>query len=49
MRNLDDDLLSDADESEEEEEEKFEEHKLSAGSRKMVFERDGSEDEKKHK
>lgn len=49
MRNLDDDLLSGADDSEEEEEEQFGEIKVSSGSRNMVFENDGSEDEKKHK
>ena len=49
MRNLDEDLLSGADDSEddedEEDEEDHEEHKVSAGSRNMVFEDNGSDDE----
>ena len=49
MRNLDEDLLSGADDSEEDEdeedEEDHEEHKVSAGSRNMVFEDNGSDDE----
>ena len=50
MRNLDEDLLSGADDSEEEDEDE-EEHKVSAGSRNMVFENNGSDDEliKSHK
>jgi hypothetical protein len=49
MRNLDEDLLSGADDSEEDEEdeEDHEEHKISAGSRNMVFEDNGSDDEQK--
>ena len=53
MRNLDEDLLSGAcdsdDEDEDEDEEDHEEHKVSAGSRNMVFEEDGSDDERYQK
>lgn len=52
MRNLDEDLLSVADDSEEDEDEEDEDeedheehHKVSAGSRNMVFEDNGSDDE----
>jgi|TARA_B110001450_G_scaffold253860_1_gene278124 hypothetical protein len=47
MRNLDEDLLSGGSdiEYEEDEEENNEEHKVSAGSRNMVFENNGSDEE----
>ena len=50
MRNLDEDLLSGAsdieyEEDEEENQEEQQQHKVSAGSRNMVFENNGSDEE----